>query len=310
MINHAVGSTSERAAAGGSGAAGERPRIGIVGAGRVGTALGAAMDRAGWPVVAVASRDAGRRARFREFVPDALATADARELAGLVDLVWLTVPDDAIGPLAAGLRPGPGQGLVHASGALPSSVLDPRRSTGAGLASFHPLVPVADIGRAIDAFRGASIAVEGDDELVTLLSRLAGDLGATPIFVPTAAKAVYHAAAVLAAGGVVALLDVIAELGRVAGMDESTALRTYVPLIRQGLVNATDLGVAAALTGPVVRGDRETVALHLEAIARLAPEAVGVYRSLARRQLAIAVARAALDPERAAVLGALIDDPT
>ncbi len=259
-----------------------RPRVGIVGAGRVGTTLGAAMHRAGWPVVAVASRDPGRRARFQALVPGAVATADARELPALADLLWLTVPDDDIGPLAASLRTatghlraGPGRGLVHTSGALPASVLDPDRSTGAALGSFHPLVPFADIGRAIGALAGASVAVEGDPQLAALLARLAGDLGAMPIAVPAAGKAAYHAAAVLAAGGLVALLDVIAELGHVAGMDEATAMRTYLPLVRQGITNASDLGIAAALTGPVVRGDRDTVALHLEAIEGRAPDALG-----------------------------------
>ncbi len=288
----------------------DRPRIGIVGAGPVGTALGAAMHRAGWPVVAVASRDAGRRARFQALVPGARATADARQLPALVDWVWLTVPDDAIGWVAGRLRAGPGQGMVHSSGALPSSVLDPLRATGSALASFHPLVPFADVGRAIDAFPGASIAVEGDARLVTLLARLARDLGATPILVSAAGKAAYHAAAVLAAGGLVALLDVIAELGRAAGMDESTASQTYMPLIRQGIANASDLGIAASLTGPFVRGDTHTVALHLDALERMVPDALAVYRSLALRQLAMAMARGSLHAERAAGLASLVADPT
>ena len=200
--------------------------------------------------------------------------------------------------------------MVHSSGAWPSSILDPGRTTGAALASFHPLVPFADVGRAIDALPGASIAVEGDAQLVAPLVRLARDLGATPILVPAAGKAAYHAAAVLAAGGLVALLDVIAELGRVAGMDEATALHAYLPLIRQGIANASDLGIANALTGPVVRGDLRTVALHLDALERLAPDALGAYRSLARRQLAIAMTRGALRPEQADILRALLDDLT
>ena len=114
---------------------------------------------------------------------------------------------------------------------------------------------------------------------MSLLSELATDLGARPIAVSAEGKAAYHAAAVLAAGGFVALLDAIAELGRAAGMDEPTALAVYAPLVRAGLANAAALGIADALTGPVVRGDTRTVRLHLAAIEQLAPAVGDLYRA-------------------------------
>ena len=112
---------------------------------------------------------------------------------------------------------------------------------------------------------------------------------------PPGGKPAYHAAAVLAAGGFVGLLDAIAEVARGAGLDEAGALAIYGPLIRGSLANAERLGVEAALTGPFVRGDEGTVRGHLGALARLAPGALPVYRALARRELAMAVHRGALD---------------
>jgi predicted short-subunit dehydrogenase-like oxidoreductase (DUF2520 family) len=285
----------------------DRPRIGIVGAGHVGMALGAAIDRAGWPVVAVASRDAGRRARFVARVPGALAVADAHDLPDTVDLVLLSVPDDAVTDVAAGLRIRDGQGIAHTSGALPASVLAGARTRGASVASFHPLVPFADAERASGALPGAVIAIEGDATLVALLRELAVDLGAAPIVVSAAGKAAYHAAAVLAAGGLIALLDTIAELGKAAGLSEPAAVATYLPLIERGLVNAQAMGVAAALTGPYVRGDTETVRLHLDTLDRLAPSARDIYLAAARRQVEIARAAGRLDEHRAAELRRLLD---
>jgi predicted short-subunit dehydrogenase-like oxidoreductase (DUF2520 family) len=284
----------------------ERPRVGIVGAGRVGAALGAAIDHAGWPVVAVSSRDAGRRARFGELVPGARVVDDIATIVGLVDVLFLTVPDDVIASVAAGIRLRAGQAIVHTSGALPASVLASAQVPGTTAASFHPLVPFADTQRALAALVGATIGIEGDPALVTLLAELATAMGARPVTVSAAGKAAYHAAAVLAAGGFVALLDVIAELGRAAGLDERAALDTYAPLIRSALGNAQGLGIAAALTGPILRGDTRTIQLHLDVIDRAAPDARALYVAAAERQVELALTRGDLDPDRAAELRATL----
>jgi len=278
---------------------GESPLIGIVGAGAVGTALGAALYRAGWPVVAVASRDAARRERFRSLVPGARGFAEAPAILDEVELVVLAVPDDAIPQLAGELRLYGGQALVHTSGVLGAEVLEPARAAGTQLGAFHPLVAFADTERAIAAFHGATIAVEGDDQLIAHLADMAEAIGATAVRLAPGSKAAYHAAAVLAAGGFVALLDAIAELGAAAGLDEAGSLAVYGGLIEQALGNARALGIRAALTGPMTRGDVGTLARHLEALARLAPAALPLYRAAAEREIALAEARGSLAPEAA-----------
>ena len=280
-------------------AAGEPPLVGIVGAGAVGTALGAALYRAGWPVVAVASRDAARRERFRGLVPGARAFAEAPAILDEVELVILAVPDDAIERLAGELRLYGGQALVHTSGVLGAEVLEPARAAGTQLGAFHPLVAFADTERAIAALHGATIAVEGDDQLVSHLADMAEALGATAVRLEPGSKAAYHAAAVLAAGGFVALLDAIAELGRAAGLDEQGALAVYGGLIEQTLGNARALGIRAALTGPMTRGDVGTLGRHLDALARLAPAALPLYRAAAEREIALAESRGSLAPDAA-----------
>jgi predicted short-subunit dehydrogenase-like oxidoreductase (DUF2520 family) len=120
------------------------------------------------------------------------------------------------------------------------------------------------------------------------------------------AKAAHHAAAVLAAGGFVALLDAITELARVPGMDQATAVEVYGSLVRQGLANTAALGIDAALTGPVPRGDAGTMRAHLEAIAAVAPDVRETYLALARRQLVIAGRRGVPGPEAAAALRGLL----
>ena len=276
---------------------GERPVVGIVGAGAVGLALGVALHRAGWPVRAVASRDPARRERFREHVPSVRAFAEAEALVDDVELIILAVPDDVVPSLAASLRLYAGQALVHTSGLLGAEVLQPAMAAGTQAGAFHPLVAFADLDRALVALHGATIAIEGDEDLAAHLADMAEAIGGVPVRLAAGSKAAYHAAAVLAAGGVVALLDTIREVAAVVGLDEAGALSIYLPLLEQTVANALGLGIAAALTGPATRGDAGTVTAHLAALADGAPGAIPVYRALLERSVRIAVERGALSPE-------------
>lgn len=292
-----------------------RTAIGIVGAGRAGSALGVALARAGWPVRALSSRDEGRRRAIRELLPGVAVVRRPDEVAAAVDLVLLAVPDDVIVEVAREARARPGSTLAHVSGVHPASVLRPAVDDGVAVGAFHPLVAFADVASAADALRGASVAIDGDPAAVRVLGAMAEALEARPVVLgagatdrdAATAKAAYHAAAVLAAGGFVALLDTIRALGAAAGLDEPTAIEVYGSLVRQGLANSARLGVAGALTGPVLRGDVGTVRRHLEAIGRAAPDTLDLYRAAARRQLSIARARGDLDADTERTLRSLLE---
>ena len=287
---------------------GEPPVIGIVGAGAVGTALGVALHRAGWPIHAVASRDATRRERFRSLVEVNRAFVDPEPLVEEVELIILAVPDDAIAALAATVRMYSGQAMIHTSGALGAEVLAPAMAAGTQVGSFHPLVAFADTERAVAALHGATVAIEADDQLAAMLASMAEAIGATPVRLAPGAKAAYHAAAVLAAGGFVALLDAIAELGSVAGLDEAGSLAIYGTLIEGTLGNARALGIAQALTGPITRGDLGTLRAHLDTLRDHAPAALELYVAAARREIALADGRGALEPDVMQRMQTTLDD--
>lgn len=275
------------------------PTVGIVGAGAVGTALGVAISRAGWPVTAVASRDQGRRERFRSLVPGVRTFIEPAAIIDEVELVILAVPDDAIPFVVDPLRLYGGQTLVHTSGLLGADVLSSARAAGSHIGAFHPLVSfTSDVERSVAGLAGATVALEGDDAVMGLLADLAEAIGGVAVRLPRGAKPAYHAAAVMASGGLVALLDAVVTLGAAAGLDERGALTVYGRLIEQTLANARANGVAAALTGPITRGDAGTVQAHLETVERLAPGVVEMYLAAARRELGIAEERRALSPEQ------------
>ncbi len=281
---------------------GERPTTGIIGGGAVGSALGLALYRVGWPIQAVASRDAARREHLARLTGGARAFSEPQALIEEVELILVAVPDDAIAPLARSVRMYGGQAMVHTSGALGAEVLSPAMAAGTQVGGFHPLVAFADTERAVAALHGATVAVEGDDQLAALLAEMAGAIGAHAVRLAPGSKAAYHAAAVLAAGGFVALLDAIAELGRVAGLDEAGSLAIYGPLIEGTLGNARSLGIQAALTGPMTRGDVGTLTSHLQAMAEHAPAALELYVAAARREIDLAIARGVLAPEVASAM--------
>ena len=213
------------------------------------------------------------------------------------DLIVLAVPDDAIPAVVERIRLYSGQTLIHTSGLLGAEVLDPALSAGSHVGAFHPLVSFTqDLERSVAGLKGATIAIEGDDSIMGLLADLAEAIGGVPVRLPRGTKPAYHAAAVLASGGLVALLDAIVTLGAVAGLDEAGSLAVYGRLMEQTLANARAIGVGAALTGPIARGDAGTVQAHLAALEQLAPGVADLYLAAARRELQIVEERRTLSP--------------
>jgi predicted short-subunit dehydrogenase-like oxidoreductase (DUF2520 family) len=218
-------------------------------------------------------------------------------------VVFLTVPDDAIGPLcqeiaaSGGWREG--QGVVHCSGALPSSVLQPARDMGALVASFHPLQTFASLEAAVAHMPGSTFAIEGDSPLVGQLDLLAQVLDGVAIHLSATQKTLYHAAAVIASNYTVTLAALASGLLVSQGIapDEATALRYLMPLLRGTVDNLETLGLPGALTGPIARGDAGTVARHLAALDESAPELARVYRDLGKSTLPIAVEKSHLARE-------------
>jgi predicted short-subunit dehydrogenase-like oxidoreductase (DUF2520 family) len=203
-------------------------------------------------------------------------------------VVLLAVPDRAIAPLAAELAAEGGiaarHTVLHLSGLQDRQALASLAPTGAALGSFHPLQTVSDPSTAAERFAGAYAGVEGDDRAISVAEALAGSLRMTPVRVPSVAKPAYHAGATFAANYTTALVAVAERLALAAGILPEVARRLYLPLIRGAAANL-EVGPAAALTGPVRRGDVETVQAHL---AALGPEDRTLYLLLAREALRLA----------------------
>jgi predicted short-subunit dehydrogenase-like oxidoreductase (DUF2520 family) len=206
-----------------------------------------------------------------------------------VDVVLLAVPDDALTDVASQIARvggvGSNQVVLHLSGVQNSSVLRPLEVCGCAVGSLHPLQSLSDAATAPDRLRGAAAAVEGDSEAVAMAEELALALGMKPLRVTAAAKPLYHAAAVFASNYIVVVAAAAQALLQRAGVAENAAREALVPMIRGTVENIVQAGAAAALTGPVVRGDSTTVRKHLDG---LPPEEAALYRALGRAALNLA----------------------
>jgi predicted short-subunit dehydrogenase-like oxidoreductase (DUF2520 family) len=268
--------------------------VAVVGAGRLGTALALALDACGYEVRALVSRSAAhaRRAAARAGV-DAVALG-LDQLDGLppVDLLFITTPDDALAETAGRLAALPqsvGRVALHASGALSSEVLAPLRARGLQVGSMHPLAAVSDAEAGAESLRRAFYCVEGDGAAVRTARRIVRALGGKSFTVESQDKALYHAAAVMTAGHVVALFDVALHALQSCGLSERRAQRVLVPLLRSTVENLSTQPPARALTGSFARADVETVRKHLKALGALhGSDALVVYAVLGEHSLKLA----------------------
>jgi len=250
--------------------------ISIIGLGRVGGALAIALDKAGAEVNCLVTRTpADAEAVIREMT-SAPQVLGAEELGSLpLGTVIIAVRDDQIYDVARSLSAeitAQDSLFLHTSGAKDSGILDPVREAGGRVGSMHPLVSISEPLLGSTRFTDAFFCVEGDEEAASEGEALVRLLGGTPFTIPTARKALYHAAANMACGHIVALIDAAARALSVCGPDRDESLKILMPLIRSTVENLSSQSPESALTGTFARADVETFLSHLEALESSVPD--------------------------------------
>ena len=284
--------------------------VGIVGAGRVGAVLGAALLRAGHHVTGVYAVSKASRRRAEQLLPG-VALLPVDEVTTGVDLVLLAVPDDALAGLVEGLVATealrPGQIVVHTAGRFGVGVLAPATRIGVLPLALHPVMTFAGTPVDLERLAGCVWGVTAPAAVLPIAEALVLELGGEPENVAEEMRPLYHAALSHAANHVVTLLSQAADMLTASGVAHPA--RMLGPLVGAAVDNALRYG-DAALTGPVVRGDAGTVRAQLEALRALAPEGVAPYVALARSTALRALGTGALDPQSAEdLLDALADPP-
>lgn len=264
-----------------------KPRIAIVGAGKLGSALAVALKHAGYTIESVVTRSRGpslaKARRLARQVGGRAFRASAHEIRA--DLIWFCVPDSEISDAArvlAGTLDSRKKIALHSSGALDSDALASLRDRGAAVASVHPLMTF--VRGSQPSLAGVPFAVEGDARAVHVARHIVSDLGGHSYPIRVADKAAYHAWGTFASPLFTALLATTEQVAGLAGVGRKAAKRRMIPILLQTLANYAAFDAAGAFSGPIIRGDTETVRKHLR-VLRSDPVARDVYVSLARAAL-------------------------
>lgn len=260
-------------------------RVGIIGAGRLGASLAAALIEAGYRLDAVASRSPESAARLAHELGRPAIPSSAEAVVEGCDLVFLAVPDAAVGEVAASLPWLRGQGVVHCSGALPLDALGPAASRDAACGCLHPLQSFPSRAGDASRLRGITCGIEAGGELSAALEAMAERIGARAIRLEGVDRAAYHAAAVFVSNYVVALMAAAREAWTLAGLPSEGARPALAPLLTGAADNVARHDLDEALTGPIARGDEGTVRRHLEVLGDT--ELAALYRGLGAELLTI-----------------------
>lgn len=266
----------------------QKSRVSIIGTGRLGTTLAVALAAQGYSIQSLVARrvqSARKAARLLDAEVQVLAAKQLRTLID-ADLFLITVPDDQIAGVARELseiNADRNVTALHTSGALSSEVLEPLREKGWHTGSIHPLMSVSAAGGSL---QGAFWSVEGDSSALRLGKQIVSDLGGKSFSIRTEDKPLYHAAAVMVSGNVVALFDVALEMLGECGLDRKTARAVLLPLIASTVRSLETKSPEESLTGTFSRGDVETVKRHLDVMEN--KEVKELYKILGKRSLKIA----------------------
>jgi predicted short-subunit dehydrogenase-like oxidoreductase (DUF2520 family) len=282
------------------------PSVAVIGAGRLGQAFAIALQSSGYPVVALVAR---RRQKAEKaaavlkttFTQDPGKTGPeplvfgANQLGELpeTDLVLITTPDDAIQDTAQRLSSswtGPkGSTVLHTSGALSSEALAPLAEKGFQTGSIHPLISISEPVSGAAALHGAFFCIEGTGKAKRMAEGIVRDLGGHSFTIKPENKALYHAAAVMAAPHLTALFDLAVEMLSVCGLSKAKAQKVFMPLLESTTNNLKASNPQQALTGTFARGDIATVRRHLQALSgKELAEALAVYKLLGLHSLQLA----------------------
>ncbi len=262
-----------------------RGSLTIIGAGRVGQSLGRALREKGWNIFGAVTRSMPTARRAVRFIGQGHAFDGISRQALSPRNILIATPDSAIRSVAEELarvsaEEWKGKAVLHTSGALASDVLAPLRAFGASVGSLHPLQSFSGIGAT--PLEGRVFAIEGDPAALRLGRQMVRALGGYVLQLPVSGKAAYHAAASMAAGHVLAVLEAAANAMMSIGFKRREAVRALLPLTRQVLDNFERVGPRAAWTGPLARGDFDVIAAHLAALRSFPVEYRHAYEQLNR----------------------------
>jgi predicted short-subunit dehydrogenase-like oxidoreductase (DUF2520 family) len=267
----------------------------------VGGNLALHLQRQGYPIGALIEPRREALTILAQQIQCPLLTSDLAQLPPTIDVILIATPDQAIATVGRKLvqlnYPFKNKYVFHFSGALPASHLGFLEEYAARIASCHPIQSFIAIENGLTNLTGIYFGLEGNPAAVRLAKSLVRDLGGIPLEIPSEQKSLYHAACVSASNFLVALVLMAANILSKVGFGQSQSVECLLPLLETTLSNLKSSGVQDALTGPVRRGDWQTVKSHLQSLADQSPEFYPVYQNFTQILVHFCVQRGIMTPE-------------
>ncbi len=280
-------------------------KVGFIGAGVIGTALGILLKDKGYSIGGYYNRSLDRAQASAKLVGTEYHQS-MLSLCSAVDIVFITTNDDSILEVARDLAKQKAvnsrHSIIHCSGSLDLTVLNPVKELGADVISIHPLQACASVEKAIRAIPGSVFSIEGGEKERLLGRGLVEALDGQYFYIEGQNKVLYHAAAVMASNYLVVLLDLSRQMMTEAGMPQEKFYDSILPLVEGTLQNIRQLDIPQALTGPVARGDISTIKDHVVALKKYLPDSYDAYRELTKKAVPLALAKESLDQRNAQMI--------
>ena len=271
----------------------------------MGLALALLLKKQGYTIAGLAI---GKNPPDQRLTGELCATITRRpeDITVKADVVFITTPDRLIVPVTEDIRAKGGfkEGhiVLHTSGSQPAEVLRAAWDAGAFTASMHPLQSFANVNMAIENLPGSFYAIEGDEPALRVAEQIVADLGGRSFAIDSRDKPLYHAAACVASNYLVSLMHMATGLYQRFGLSRQEAFEALLPLVNGTINNLAQLTPAQALTGPIARGDGETVSRHLEALGGEGEDSRELYLVMARYTIGVALEKGSINREQALTL--------
>ena len=279
-----------------------KPSIALIGAGSAGTALVIALHRRGYTITAIASKTLASAEKTAALVNCPVATTDPAEASRYGKIVIIATPDTLIREACELIRKRNGfhkdQYVLHLSGATGSSALLPAKEAGAAIVAFHPIQTLSDPIKGAELLSGSYYCLEGDDTAIEIGKSLVADLQGSALIIGEQDKPLYHAALSIASNYLVTLEAIAAGMLQTVGIDKAHALSALLPLVQGSVDNLRHSGLPNALTGPISRGDVETVQSHLTAMHALPATITELYKTLGEQTVSLALEKGTIEKEK------------
>ena len=282
-------------------------KVGFIGAGIVGSALAQLLSSKGCRTIAVSSRNISSAENLAKAIGGCRVFDTNQEVADAAELVFITIPDDAIAPVAAQVNWRHGQSVVHCSGAESTEALESVRKQGARVGVAHPLQTFAGIRQAMANIPGSTFSLEAEEPLLSTLKELVTAIGGDWIEIKAGDKVAYHAAAAIVSNYTITLMKLAADLWQTFSVPPEKTIKAMLPLMRGTLDSIESVGIPHCLTGPIARGDTGTIKKHLDTLQKVAPAILPAYKELGRQTIPIALAKGRINEQQAQELRSLLE---